>query len=316
MKFDQQDYLNSAYSMRERKQIKKYFKSLQEDLKKTLDKTFALNKTGSAYDVLAKASEFDAEMAAVSFFERISKNDPADLPSVLMFSFSMHYAVTDYDLEGVDFSPIFLADLANALSGDPSALSEETQEYVSLYYVESMVCSHIAACARARSGISREMIDSLGNTLVNLNPYQPAVCELRTKNIRSKKGQIKYAPAKNIEQDLNAFLEKLAGSFADPFERAAYALCEYTRIHPTVTKTGNVARALMNYCLQEAGFPPLLIIGSLHEEYNEALARYTAEGMNVEPMRMLLRRAIRLLWQEDAYDILAMAEDGSDFGWA
>ena len=68
MKFDQQDYLNSAYSMRERKQIKKYFKSLQEDLKKTLDKTFALNKTGSAYDVLAKASEFDAEMAAVSFF--------------------------------------------------------------------------------------------------------------------------------------------------------------------------------------------------------------------------------------------------------
>ncbi len=279
-----------------------------------MDKTFALNKTGSAYDVLAKASELDAEMAAVSFFERISKFNPADQLSLLMFSFSMHYAVADYDLEGKDFSPFFLADLATVLtSSDPTAyVSEETQKYVSLFYVDSMVCSHIAACARARSGISREMIDSLGNTLVSPNPHQHAVCEMRSKNIRSKKGQIKYAPAKNIEQDLNAFLEKLALSFADPFEKAAYALCEYTRIHPTVTKTGNVARALMNYCLQEAGFPPLLIVGSLNDEYNEALARYTAEGMNVEPMRMLLRKAIRLLWQEDAYDLLAMAENGLD----
>ncbi len=114
MKFDQQDYLDSTYSMREPKQIEKYFKSLQEDFKKTLDKTFALNKTGSAYDVLAKASELDAEMAAVSFFERISKFNPADQLSLLMFSFSMHYAVADYDLEGKDFSPFFLADLATS----------------------------------------------------------------------------------------------------------------------------------------------------------------------------------------------------------
>lgn len=65
----------------------------------------------------------------------------------------------------------------------------------------------------------------------------------------------------------------------------------------------------MNYCLQEAGFPPLLIAEPLYDEYNEALNSYTVGGLNLEPMRLLLREATKLCRQDDICDILAMTEN-------
>lgn len=310
MNFEQKDYLDSADSMHDPKQIKKYLQSLLKDFKKTLDNTIDYKKVSSAYDLLVKASKFDAEQAVVRFYDRVSEYDLPQTLAAFMFSLSLHYALMDCCLEGEDFDPCFLEDFSNALqSGDQDpTLSEGGQESAAMFFIESMVLAHIAFCARAKSGISLEMINSLGNILMSSNIQEHVPCAMRTKNIRAKKGQIKYALAKNIENDLSVFVDRLSKSFDDPFEKAAYAVCEFTRIHPSVSKTGKIARALMTYCLQEAGLPPLLIMDTFKSEYDEALNSYTNEGLSVEQMRLFLRKAARICWQNDAFGILDFAE--------
>ncbi len=316
MNFESEDYHKSASNFRDHKAIKTFFNSLLKDFKKTLENALAYKKESSAYDLLLKVPKLDAEIAGVKFFEKISEYESPIECQHYMFVAVLHYAFIDCLLEGEKFNPESVVKNAlSSITGDfDGSISKEDRNDAIIFSVEYHVFSHIAACARAKCGISMDMIYSLGNIFVRNNSCDDTVCELRKKNIRAKKGQIKYVPAKNIMLALTTFVEKLSQSFGDPFEKAAYALCEFTRIHPSVTNTGKIARALMNYCLQEAGYPPLIISENMKDRYDEALNSYTSDDFNLYPMRLLLRENACLFWDQDSLGTFDLTDYLSLFG--
>ena len=307
--------MESSSFLNQSKNIIKYYQDLQQRFNETLDKALGDRQKMSAMDLVLKVAELNVERAAAIFYGSVALLFESDENmSYLMLTMSIHHCSMDLALDGEDFDPTFVEDMFEQLlkQKNKKTKNPKKQKDAIAYFQETMAMTHIARCALEKTGISVEMISSLGNCLAHPDGKGGNDFEVRTKAIRKKRGQMKYAAVKDIKPDLKAFLERLTKPFEDPFEKAAYAVCEFTRIHPFTNNVGKVARALMNYCLQEAGYPVLIILDTLKERYESALEDYTVCDFDLEPMQALLRHAATLCWEEDVFGIISINSDFDD----
>ena len=304
--------MESSSFLNQSKNIIKYYQDLQQRFNETLDKALGDRQKLSAMDLVLKVAELNVERAAAIFYGSVALLFESDENmSYLMLTTLVHHASMDLAFEGEDFDPTFITDMFDQLLEQKNKKPKQSKDAIA-YFQETMAMTHIARCALERTGISIEMIFSLGNCLAHPDGKGGYDFEVRSKAIRKKRGQMKYAAVKNIKPDLKVFLERLAQPFDDPFEKAAYAVCEFTRIHPFTKNVGKVARALMNYCLQEAGYPVLIILDTLKDGYESALEDYTDGDFDLEPMQALLRHAATLCWEEDVFGIISIKSDFDD----
>jgi len=100
-------------------------------------------------------------------------------------------------------------------------------------------------------------------------------------HVKTKTGDVfKFAEPHEVPHKMNKLIEWYREIELYPLIKASQLHYRFVNIHPFDDGNGRVARLLMNYCLMEFGFPPIVIKTEQKDEYYSCLRKADAGDLN------------------------------------
>lgn len=93
-------------------------------------------------------------------------------------------------------------------------------------------------------------------------------------------GEFYGVSSSRVHSEMDNLIHSLRNTLDHPIDRAAFAHLEVIRIHPYMDGNGRSARLLQNFCLEQRGYPPIIIPLDERELYFGLMRNYLSEYLN------------------------------------
>jgi Fic family protein len=180
----------------------------------------------------------------------------------------------------------------------PNSSQREVFEAINL----GKVTAYLDAKLVKKEALTKDMMLLVhGTLLTNINDEFAGNFRKTSEYVKVGK-HIAPAPEK-----LPSLIDSLLSDFADDSEhildRIMFYHLAFEHIHPFLDGNGRVGRALINFQLKSAGYPPIIIRNKEKKDYYKALQAYDAKG-NTKPFELIFA----LLLKESFHKRIAYME--------